>query len=126
MAKINRLPADLPVDGRAAPAKALPPPDTRMLTEIEQAQARAFLLEKQLMDARKATLLARQEIIAQEKQLVALREENLRLQADAHNVVATRADVSRAEWLAGLGVNKDDKADFKDDRLVIQRGGMKA
>lgn len=127
----NRLPSD-PPDAPAAPEALAAPaaptagkalPVTRMLTEVEQAQAKALMLEKQLMEARKATLLAQQETISLEKKVVALREENLNLRASVHNQDANRTDRERGEWLSAHGVEKDDKADLLADRLLIQRGG---
>jgi hypothetical protein len=130
MGKNNKILSEQPAAGAgtalaAPPAPAspkAPPPEMRMLSDIERAEAKALLLEKQLMEARKATLLAQQETIRLEKQVVALREENLNLRATGHNAEAARTDKERVDWLAAHGVQKDDKADLLADRLLIQRG----
>lgn len=99
-------------------AKKADAPDVRDLSEIEAAQARAILAEKQLMEERK-------KVLQLQDQLLKAQQANLQLRAEAHNREASAKDQERSEFLAALGVEAGDKADFAGDKLVIQRGGAK-
>ncbi len=68
----------------------------------------------------------KKKVLQLQDQLLKSQQANLQLRAEAHNREAGAKDQERGEFLASLGIEEGDKADFAGDKLVIQRGAAKS
>lgn len=84
------------------------------LDETEQLRAQNFLLEKQLVDERKAKMHLQGQLLDKQKELLLLSGKLL------DNSVS-EVEENRKGWLTKMGVEDGDNVTLQKDRLLISR-----